>query len=223
MAALKKSPDVAVARRALPIVFFAARAISPKFGRRVASLVKSPAKSLHMLGVDEHGLDEVDRNLMIALLDKYAGGPVGLGTLAAALQRRRRRNRGNLRALSNADRNAGSHAPWPRSDPRAYEYFQPRTAEAPAPPLLAKLNWTATPRLHRLNLYVSRDVRVHANCGHAEQDDRYAFNCGFHGENPPQYSRDLTAGFEHPRNAVSGDRVCRSAHTLRTTSKKEWD
>jgi Holliday junction DNA helicase RuvB len=42
-------------------------------------------ESLHMLGVDEHGLDEVDRNLMIALLDKYAGGPVGVGTLAAAL------------------------------------------------------------------------------------------------------------------------------------------
>lgn len=42
-------------------------------------------ESLHMLGVDKQGLDEVDRNLMIALLDKYAGGPVGLGTLAAAL------------------------------------------------------------------------------------------------------------------------------------------
>jgi len=42
-------------------------------------------EALQMLGVDEHGLDEVDRNLMIALLDKYAGGPVGLGTLAAAL------------------------------------------------------------------------------------------------------------------------------------------
>ena len=38
-----------------------------------------------MLGVDERGLDEVDRNLMIALLDKYGGGPVRLGTLAAAL------------------------------------------------------------------------------------------------------------------------------------------
>jgi Holliday junction DNA helicase RuvB len=38
-----------------------------------------------MLGVDDSGLDEVDRNLMLALLDKYAGGPVGLGTLAAAL------------------------------------------------------------------------------------------------------------------------------------------
>src|SRR3984885_6575973 len=42
-------------------------------------------ESLAMLGVDESGLDEVDRNLMLALLDKYGGGPVGLGTLAAAL------------------------------------------------------------------------------------------------------------------------------------------
>src|SRR6267143_1892538 len=42
-------------------------------------------EALQMLGVDENGLDEVDRNLMIALLDKYAGGPVGLGTLAAVL------------------------------------------------------------------------------------------------------------------------------------------
>ena len=42
-------------------------------------------EALAMLGVDENGLDEVDRNLMIAILDKYAGGPVGLGTLAAAL------------------------------------------------------------------------------------------------------------------------------------------
>ena len=42
-------------------------------------------EALQMLGVDKHGLDEVDRNLMIALLDKYSGGPVGLGTLAAAL------------------------------------------------------------------------------------------------------------------------------------------
>jgi len=42
-------------------------------------------EALAMLGVDESGLDEVDRNLMLALLDKYSGGPVGLGTLAAAL------------------------------------------------------------------------------------------------------------------------------------------
>src|ERR1700720_3024116 len=42
-------------------------------------------EALAMLGVDEQGLDEVDRNLMLALLDKYGGGPVGVGTLAAAL------------------------------------------------------------------------------------------------------------------------------------------
>jgi Holliday junction DNA helicase RuvB len=42
-------------------------------------------EALAMLGVDEQGLDEVDRNLMLALLDKYGGGPVGVGTLAASL------------------------------------------------------------------------------------------------------------------------------------------
>src|SRR5260370_38261295 len=42
-------------------------------------------ESLAMLGIDENGLDEVDRNLMLALLDKYGGGPVGVGTLAAPL------------------------------------------------------------------------------------------------------------------------------------------
>jgi Holliday junction DNA helicase RuvB len=42
-------------------------------------------EALSMLGVDDNGLDEVDRNLMLALLDKYGGGPVGVGTLAAAL------------------------------------------------------------------------------------------------------------------------------------------
>jgi holliday junction DNA helicase RuvB len=38
-----------------------------------------------MLGVDEHGLDEVDRNLLLAIIHKYGGGPVGLNTLSAAL------------------------------------------------------------------------------------------------------------------------------------------
>ena len=42
-------------------------------------------EALTMLGIDENGLDEVDRNLMLALLDKYGGGPVGVNTLAATL------------------------------------------------------------------------------------------------------------------------------------------
>jgi len=41
--------------------------------------------ALQMLGVDDHGLDEVDRNLLLAIIQKYGGGPVGLNTLAASL------------------------------------------------------------------------------------------------------------------------------------------
>lgn len=41
--------------------------------------------ALQMLGVDEHGLDEVDRNLMLTIIQKYNGGPVGLNTIAASL------------------------------------------------------------------------------------------------------------------------------------------
>jgi Holliday junction DNA helicase RuvB len=42
-------------------------------------------EALHMLGVDERGLDEMDRTLLRAVIEKYSGGPVGLNTLAASL------------------------------------------------------------------------------------------------------------------------------------------
>ncbi|MGO9642379.1 MAG: Holliday junction branch migration DNA helicase RuvB [Candidatus Acidiferrales bacterium] len=45
----------------------------------------SAREALHMLGVDEHGLDEVDRSLMLTIIEKYSGGPVGLNTIAASL------------------------------------------------------------------------------------------------------------------------------------------
>jgi Holliday junction DNA helicase RuvB len=38
-----------------------------------------------MLEVDAHGFDEVDRRLMLTIIEKYQGGPVGVNTLAAAL------------------------------------------------------------------------------------------------------------------------------------------
>ena len=41
--------------------------------------------ALELLGVDEKGLAPSDRKLLETLADKFAGGPVGLGTLAAAL------------------------------------------------------------------------------------------------------------------------------------------
>jgi len=41
--------------------------------------------ALTMLGVDEHGLDDTDRNLLLTIIEKYSGGPVGLNTIAASL------------------------------------------------------------------------------------------------------------------------------------------
>jgi len=41
--------------------------------------------ALEMLEVDRHGFDEVDRKLLLTIIEKYQGGPVGVNTLAAAL------------------------------------------------------------------------------------------------------------------------------------------
>jgi len=41
--------------------------------------------ALTMLEVDAHGFDEIDRRLLLAIIQKYDGGPVGLSTLAATL------------------------------------------------------------------------------------------------------------------------------------------
>jgi Holliday junction DNA helicase RuvB len=42
-------------------------------------------ESLQLLEVDEMGLDANDRRLLLALIDKHQGGPVGLETLAATI------------------------------------------------------------------------------------------------------------------------------------------
>src|SRR5580693_5879225 len=51
-------------------------------GRVTAEVAR---EALDRLGVDEHGLDEVDRNLMLTIIQKFSGGPVGLNTIAASL------------------------------------------------------------------------------------------------------------------------------------------
>src|ERR1051325_4161192 len=38
-----------------------------------------------MLEVDDHGLDDMDKRILMALVEKYNGGPVGLNTLAVAV------------------------------------------------------------------------------------------------------------------------------------------
>jgi Holliday junction DNA helicase RuvB len=42
-------------------------------------------EALEMLQLDNLGLDEIDRRLLLALIEKYDGGPVGLDTLATCI------------------------------------------------------------------------------------------------------------------------------------------
>jgi Holliday junction DNA helicase RuvB len=61
-----------------------------KRSRDVAQLDRTPIteavaeKALAMIGIDEAGLMPSDRKILVALIEKFNGGPVGLKTLAAA-------------------------------------------------------------------------------------------------------------------------------------------
>jgi Holliday junction DNA helicase RuvB len=41
--------------------------------------------ALRALEVDDHGLDEMDKRIVLCIIQKYSGGPVGLNTLAVAV------------------------------------------------------------------------------------------------------------------------------------------
>ncbi len=46
---------------------------------------KTAMDALTMMDVDTYGFDEIDRKLMLTILEKYNGGPVGIGSLSAAI------------------------------------------------------------------------------------------------------------------------------------------
>jgi holliday junction DNA helicase RuvB len=54
---------------------------------RAAGTIDLPTaqSALSMLEVDRYGFDEVDRKLLLTIIEKYQGGPVGLNTLGAVL------------------------------------------------------------------------------------------------------------------------------------------
>ena len=41
--------------------------------------------ALEALNIDKYGLDEIDNKILCTIIDKFKGGPVGLGTIATAL------------------------------------------------------------------------------------------------------------------------------------------
>jgi len=46
-------------------------------------------RALNMLNVDEHGFDHMDRRMLLTMIEKFGGGPVGVESLAAAISEER--------------------------------------------------------------------------------------------------------------------------------------
>jgi holliday junction DNA helicase RuvB len=47
--------------------------------------LRAATSALDLLEVDRFGLDEIDQKIMLTLLEKYSGGPVGVNTIAASI------------------------------------------------------------------------------------------------------------------------------------------
>ena len=47
--------------------------------------LETAMKALDMLEVDDRGLDRMDRHIMLTIMEKFEGGPVGVDTLSAAV------------------------------------------------------------------------------------------------------------------------------------------
>jgi len=79
--------------------------------------------ALELLEVDAQGLDEVDRRLLRTIIDKFAGGPVGVNTLAAAINEEKDAiediHEPFLLQAGFLDRTQRGRV----ATPRAYEYF----------------------------------------------------------------------------------------------------
>ena len=41
--------------------------------------------SLRALNIDQYGLDEIDNKILLTIIDKFKGGPVGLSTIGTAI------------------------------------------------------------------------------------------------------------------------------------------
>ena len=89
-------------------------------GKITADVAKA---ALALLEVDDHGFDEVDRKLLRTIIEKFSGGPVGVNSLAAAINEEKD-------AIEDIYEpfliRAGFLDRTPRgrvATPRAYEYF----------------------------------------------------------------------------------------------------
>ena len=85
MTARSRSRPAAGARHGSPTVCSSGCATTRRSAATASSPPRSPAAALDLLEVDHLGLDRLDREILRTICDKFAGGPVGLSTLAAAV------------------------------------------------------------------------------------------------------------------------------------------
>ena len=74
-------------------------------------------RALDLLEVDEFGLDTLDRRLLLAIMEKFDGGPVGIDSLAAAIGEERGTLEEVVEPFSDPVRIHGPHATRTDSDP----------------------------------------------------------------------------------------------------------
>ena len=67
------------------ILFSLPGAFTPTCSSQQLPGFENNAGELKKLGIDEIGLDEMDRKILSVLIDKFEGGPVGLKSLAVAI------------------------------------------------------------------------------------------------------------------------------------------
>ncbi|MFH2069876.1 MAG: Holliday junction branch migration DNA helicase RuvB [Elusimicrobiota bacterium] len=100
-------------------------------GRKVTHDVVESGMSA--LGIDDKGLDEMDRKVLLAIIDKFSGGPVGLDTLSVAVSE-------EIETLSDVYEpyliQAGFLARTPRgrvTTPHAYKHLNKQLPSNPQP------------------------------------------------------------------------------------------
>ncbi len=80
-----RSPAGRAARRASPTGCCAGCATTPRCAPTASSTEQIARAALAVYDVDELGLDRLDRAVLDALVRRFGGGPVGVGTLAVAV------------------------------------------------------------------------------------------------------------------------------------------
>ena len=108
---------------------------------------------LALFGVDDLGLDKIDRAILNALCRQFGGGPVGLSTLAISVGELRRDGRGRVRTVPHPAGHVGPYAAWARRAPGRLHPRRPRRARpwdrAPARPVRLRSSQATVARTGR--------------------------------------------------------------------------